>query len=54
MTEALGFAGCTETPVVVVDSQRAGPSTGLPTRTEQGDLLFVAVRLPTASSRASS
>ena len=38
---AMGFAGCTETPLVVVDSQRAGPSTGLPTRTEQGDLLFV-------------
>ncbi|MBX5492101.1 MAG: 2-oxoacid:acceptor oxidoreductase subunit alpha [Chloroflexi bacterium] len=41
MTEALGFAGCTETPLVLVDSQRAGPSTGLPTRTEQGDLEFV-------------
>jgi 2-oxoglutarate ferredoxin oxidoreductase subunit alpha len=41
MTEGLGFAGCTETPLVVVDSQRAGPSTGLPTRTEQGDLQFV-------------
>jgi 2-oxoglutarate ferredoxin oxidoreductase subunit alpha len=41
MTEALGFAGCTETPVVIVDAQRAGPSTGLPTRTEQGDLEFV-------------
>ncbi|MCL6522926.1 MAG: 2-oxoacid:acceptor oxidoreductase subunit alpha [Firmicutes bacterium] len=41
MTEALGLAGMTETPVVVVDVQRGGPSTGLPTRTEQGDLLFV-------------
>src|SRR5712692_3884227 len=39
-TEALGFAGCTETPVVLVDSQRGGPSTGLPTRTEQSDLEF--------------
>jgi len=39
--EALGFAGCTETPVVLVDAQRAGPSTGLPTRTEQSDLAFV-------------
>ncbi len=39
--EALGFAGCTETPLVLVDSQRAGPSTGLPTRTEQSDLAFV-------------
>ncbi len=38
MVEALGMAGMTETPVVVVDSQRAGPSTGLPTKTEQGDL----------------
>jgi len=38
MVEALGMAGMTETPVVVVDSQRAGPSTGLPTKTEQSDL----------------
>jgi len=38
MVEALGMAGMTETPVVVVNSQRAGPSTGLPTKTEQGDL----------------
>ncbi len=40
-TEALGFAGMTETPIVLVDSQRGGPSTGLPTRTEQSDLAFV-------------
>lgn len=40
MTEALGLAGITETPVVVVNVQRGGPSTGLPTRTEQSDLLF--------------
>ena len=38
MVESLGMAGMTETPVVVVESQRAGPSTGLPTKTEQGDL----------------
>jgi len=38
MTEGLGMAGMTETPVVVVEAQRAGPSTGLPTKTEQGDL----------------
>jgi len=38
MVEAMGMAGMTETPVVIVDSQRAGPSTGLPTKTEQGDL----------------
>lgn len=38
MAEALGMAGMTEIPLVVVDSQRCGPSTGLPTKTEQGDL----------------
>ncbi len=38
MVEAMGLAGMTETPLVVVESQRAGPSTGLPTKTEQGDL----------------
>jgi 2-oxoglutarate/2-oxoacid ferredoxin oxidoreductase subunit alpha len=38
MVEALGMAGMTETPLVVVESQRAGPSTGLPTKTEQADL----------------
>ena len=38
MVEALGMAGMTEVPLVVVESQRAGPSTGLPTKTEQGDL----------------
>jgi len=37
--EALGLAVMTELPVVIVDVQRAGPSTGLPTKTEQGDLL---------------
>lgn len=41
MTEALGLAGVTETPLVVVDVQRPGPATGLPTRTEQSDLSFV-------------
>ncbi|MBI3262294.1 MAG: 2-oxoacid:acceptor oxidoreductase family protein, partial [Acidobacteria bacterium] len=38
MTEAIGMAGMIETPVVVVNVQRAGPSTGVPTKTEQGDL----------------
>lgn len=38
MTEAIGMAAMTETPVVVVNSMRAGPSTGVPTKTEQGDL----------------
>src|SRR5690606_29178969 len=41
MTEALGMAGMCEVPVVIANVQRGGPSTGLPTRTEQGDLLFV-------------
>jgi 2-oxoglutarate ferredoxin oxidoreductase subunit alpha len=41
MTEALGLAGITETPIVLVEAQRPGPATGLATRTEQGDLLFV-------------
>lgn len=38
MTEAIGMAGMIETPVVVINVQRAGPSTGVPTKTEQGDL----------------
>ena len=41
MAEALGLAGICEVPLVVVEAQRGGPSTGLPTRTEQSDLLFV-------------
>lgn len=40
MVEALGMAGMMEEPVVIVLAQRPGPSTGMPTRTEQGDLLF--------------
>jgi len=38
-TEALGLAVMTELPLVIVDVQRGGPSTGLPTKTEQADLL---------------
>ena len=38
MTEAVGAAAMMEIPVVMVDVQRAGPSTGVPTKTEQGDL----------------
>ena len=37
--EAMGLAVMTELPIVVVDIQRGGPSTGLPTKTEQSDLL---------------
>ncbi len=40
MVEAMGLAGMTEVPLVIVEAQRGGPSTGLPTRTEQSDLLF--------------
>lgn len=40
MTEGLGFAGMIEAPLVVTLYQRGGPSTGMPTRTEQGDLMF--------------
>ena len=39
--EAMNLAVMTELPVVVIDVQRAGPSTGMPTKTEQGDLLQV-------------
>ncbi len=38
MTEAIGMAGMMEVPCVFIDVQRAGPSTGVPTKTEQGDL----------------
>lgn len=41
MTEGLGLAAITETPIVIVNAQRPGPATGLPTRTAQGDLRFV-------------
>src|SRR5262249_40510251 len=38
-SEAIGLAIMTELPLVIVDVQRGGPSTGLPTKTEQADLL---------------
>jgi 2-oxoglutarate ferredoxin oxidoreductase subunit alpha len=40
MIEAIGHASMTEVPVVLVDVQRAGPSTGMPTKTAQGDLFM--------------
>jgi len=40
MTELIGLASMTELPVVIVDAQRAGPSTGMPTKMEQSDLSF--------------
>ena len=39
MMENIGLAACTETPCVIVDVQRAGPSTGLPTQGAQGDMM---------------
>ena len=42
MVEALGLGTMAEIPIVVVDAQRAGPSTGMPTRHEQGDLYLCA------------
>ncbi len=41
MAEGLSLGGMTELPLVIAEVQRPGPATGLPTRTEQGDLLFV-------------
>lgn len=41
MTETIGFSGMSETPLVVLNAMRGGPSTGLPTKTEQSDLRFV-------------
>lgn len=38
MMEAIGLAGMTEIPLVIVDTQRGGPSTGLPTKQEQSDV----------------
>lgn len=40
MVEGLSLAAMTETPIVIILAQRPAPATGLPTRTEQGDLLF--------------
>lgn len=39
MMEAIGLSGMTEQPLVVIDTQRGGPSTGLPTKQEQSDLM---------------
>lgn len=41
MSEAFSLAGIIETPVVIIDVQRPGPATGLPTDTEQADLRFL-------------
>lgn len=41
MVEGVSLSGITETPIVIVMGQRPGPATGMPTWTEQGDLLFI-------------
>ena len=41
MVEGVSLAGMTETPIVIAVAMRPGPATGLPTRTEQGDLEFI-------------
>ena len=48
--ETIGLAVMLELPLVIVDVQRAGPSTGMPTKTEQSDLLM-ALTAATASRR---
>src|SRR5258708_7661408 len=40
MTELIGFASMSELPAVIIDAQRSGPSTGMPTKMEQSDLSF--------------
>ncbi|MEI2420014.1 hypothetical protein V6O07_07050, partial [Arthrospira platensis SPKY2] len=42
MAEFIGYGYFTEIPAVIFDVQRVGPSTGLPTRTQQGDILLAA------------
>ena len=46
MSETIGLAGMLEVPLVIVEAQRPGPATGLPTRTEQGDLKFAIFSSP--------
>jgi len=46
MVEAVGLSGMLEVPLVIAEIQRPGPTTGLPTRTEQGDLRFVIASSP--------
>ncbi len=41
MVEALSLAGQSETPILIIESQRGAPATGMPTYNSQGDLLFV-------------
>ena len=45
MNEFIGLAYYAEVPAVIFDVQRAGPSTGMPTRTQQGDLMLLRLRV---------
>ena len=51
MTEFVNLAGAAEVPIVIVDVQRAGPSTGMPTKTEQSDLNHAALGGPGEAPR---
>jgi len=51
MTEFVNLAGTAEIPIVIVDVQRAGPSTGMPTKTEQSDLSHAALGGPGEAPR---
>ncbi|WIV67744.1 2-oxoacid:acceptor oxidoreductase subunit alpha [Natrialbaceae archaeon AArc-T1-2] len=51
MSEPLGLAEMTETPIVLIEAMRAGPSTGMPTKPEQGDLEHVLYTSQGDSSR---
>jgi 2-oxoglutarate/2-oxoacid ferredoxin oxidoreductase subunit alpha len=46
MVESLGLSAMAEIPLVIIEGQRPGPATGLPTKTEQGDLKFVLSAAP--------
>lgn len=51
MSEMINLASMAELPVVIVDVQRSGPSTGMPTKTEQGDLSFAIFGTPGEAPR---
>src|SRR6056297_583797 len=51
MSEPLGLAEMTETPVVLIEAMRAGPSTGMPTKPEQGDLEHILYTSQSDSNR---
>jgi pyruvate/2-oxoacid:ferredoxin oxidoreductase alpha subunit len=52
MQEFIGLAYYTDIPAVFIDVQRCGPATGMPTRTQQGDILMS--RTPRTATRSTS